>query len=402
MVHFTDNPKGKYYFLSPFHEFKFVYNGIQFNSIYQFYTFEKFKSSSIQFSKRALQTYDRRSLMVIGESVKHPIRENWNNEKYNIMKTAYKIKFAHGTNFYKQLVALNSTEFIYNEGHVFSFWGSPGQNNLGKLILSLIPKAPKPVAPKPAKTLEPTAAKAPKPVAPKPAKTEKLKPTAAKAPKPVAPKPTSTEKLKPAAVKAPKPVAPKPAKAPEPTSTEKLKSTATKAPKPAAKAPEPAAKAPKPATTPPEPNSTEKLKPAVAKASNNNPTSLENKNNSDTNINVEQINVKEIIDHYETLSGKVNKKELVISLGHPNDRVENAIYIPLSELKDQYDDEIPASKIKLVIDKLKILNIHYDIKIMDNKKLYGPIIQYAIDKNNKKDISKYTSTVKQFVDKLES
>jgi len=145
---FFNDGNGQYSYLSPFSKHPITENGVKFQSVYHYYTYNKFNPTDPRWAATAVDTKTTKTLLQIGNSRRHQITPNWDSKKYDVMKRGYELKFQQHKGTKQGLINLNASALQYNAQPTFKYWSCYGQNMLGRLLLELKKKYTEESAPK--------------------------------------------------------------------------------------------------------------------------------------------------------------------------------------------------------------------------------------------------------------
>jgi ribA/ribD-fused uncharacterized protein len=137
---FFNDGNGQTSYLSPFSKHPITEKGLKFQSVYHYYTFNKFnkfKPIDPQRAAASLNSKTTKILIQIGNSRRHRIIPDWDSKKYGIMKRGYELKFQQHKDIKQGLIDLQAPELKYTAQPMFKYWGCYGENMLGKLLLEL-------------------------------------------------------------------------------------------------------------------------------------------------------------------------------------------------------------------------------------------------------------------------
>jgi ribA/ribD-fused uncharacterized protein len=148
VIFFNDN-NGQDSYMSPFSKHPITEKGVKFQSVYHYYTYNKFNTTDPQWAKETEKANLEKTLIQIGNSRRHQIIPDWDSKKYGFMKRGYELKFQQHKGTKQKLINLKASVLKYNAHPTFKYWGSYGQNMLGKLLMELKKKYTEESSPKP-------------------------------------------------------------------------------------------------------------------------------------------------------------------------------------------------------------------------------------------------------------
>jgi predicted NAD-dependent protein-ADP-ribosyltransferase YbiA (DUF1768 family) len=118
-------------YLLPGNANNIVIDGKEYNSVLNYYTYRKFKDSDPKWANAVLTRSSERTIVDMGDTLRHKIHPKWDAVKYGVMKKAYHALFQQHKALYKKFVKSKSmTRFISNNS---TFWCTP-LDNLAKLL----------------------------------------------------------------------------------------------------------------------------------------------------------------------------------------------------------------------------------------------------------------------------
>ena len=124
--------------LSPFSSHSIVVDNISFDTVYRYYTYMKFKDSDSKWAAAVLNIKSEKTLVQMGATRRHAINNKWDSVKYAIMKRGMVEKYNNHPKLKTKLLAVKSTDLRYTAHTGFKFWSFTGGNNMmGRLVLEI-------------------------------------------------------------------------------------------------------------------------------------------------------------------------------------------------------------------------------------------------------------------------
>ncbi len=124
--------------LSNFADSPFEIDGVRWPSVEHFYQAQKFDSPEVQALIRKAETPQQ--ARKAGRNSSIPIREDWEEIKEDVMRTAVAAKFAAHPHLREQLLATGEEELVHHSASD-RFWGrtasGEGNNRLGEILMEL-------------------------------------------------------------------------------------------------------------------------------------------------------------------------------------------------------------------------------------------------------------------------
>jgi ribA/ribD-fused uncharacterized protein len=119
---------------------KFTINKISYPTNEHFFQAKKFETTDPAYFNVVRNAATPKSAKALGKSRKHPIRQDWNTARLDVMEEGLRGKFSQNEQLKEKLLATGERE-LQESAPRDNFWGTGskgnGQNMLGKLLMKV-------------------------------------------------------------------------------------------------------------------------------------------------------------------------------------------------------------------------------------------------------------------------